>query len=257
MKIRENWYVDAPWAQLLCSTKIPDDTLQKFISMSDEVLSETPAQDNGPAPDTWGLDNEKYHKHGVYHYIMETTADYMNTVLSNGNVKQHMDVAISDGPHTAWNTKIITSWIVNQKEDKYLPIHAHSKIENGYEHLKISGVVYLKVPKQLKRSPAGEVEAWGKGGQITFTGMGDADQVQTTSLYNIQPEAGWLYIFPSTLNHQVHPFKGEGERRSLSFNVDFISKEQLEKLEKLTSNDYKIDTEEDAKANSMGDEVKI
>ena len=37
MQLSENWFVDAPWAQLLCSTKIPDDTLQKFIVMSDEM----------------------------------------------------------------------------------------------------------------------------------------------------------------------------------------------------------------------------
>ena len=44
MKISENWYVDAPWAQLLCSTKIPDDKLQKFITMTDEVLNESDSQ---------------------------------------------------------------------------------------------------------------------------------------------------------------------------------------------------------------------
>ena len=63
--------------------------------------------------------------------------------------------------------------------------------------------------------------------------MGDADQFMTTSLYNIRPEVGWFYLYPSTLNHQVYPFIGDGERRSLAFNIDFISKEQLEKLEKL------------------------
>ena len=29
MKLSENWYVDAPWAQLVCSTKIPDDKIKK------------------------------------------------------------------------------------------------------------------------------------------------------------------------------------------------------------------------------------
>ena len=73
----------------------------------------------------------------------------------------------------------------------------------------------------------------GRDGQILFTGMGGVDPFSTTMQYNIQPEVGWLYLFPSSLNHQVYPFKGEGERRGISFNVDFISKEQLEKLQKL------------------------
>ena len=260
MKIRENWYVDAPWAQLLCSTKMPDDTLQKFISLSDEVMNESESQnnivyDNGRAPDTWNVELEKYSKYDVHNYIMETAGDYMKTILSNGSIKQHMDVAVSDGPHTEWNTKIISSWVVSLKEGKYLPIHAHSKKENGYEHLKISGVMYLKTPKRVERSPDGTIFDAREGGQITFTGMGSADQIQTTSLYNVQPEAGWLYIFPSTLNHQVHPFTGEGERRSLSFNIDFISTEQLDKIKRLNTPSYTVNTEEPDR--SKGYEVKI
>ena len=57
--------------------------------------------------------------------------------------------------------------------------------------------------------------------------MGGADLFSTTVQYNVPPEAGWLYLFPSTLNHQVYPFKGAGERRGISFNIDVISIEQL------------------------------
>ena len=67
----------------------------------------------------------------------------------------------------------------------------------------------------------------GKDGQIVFTGMGGADSFSTTTHYNIPPRQGWLYLFPSTLTHQVYPFKGAGERRGISFNIDVISIEQL------------------------------
>ena len=234
MQLSENWFVDAPWAQLLCSTKIPDDKIQKFITMSDEVLNESDGQGTEEVvPTSWTIDLEKFQKYDVYNYTMETITDYLNTVLSNGNVKQHMDSAISDGPHTQWNSRIVHAWVVSQKEDDYLPVHAHSQLENGYQHSKISAVLYLKIPKQMKRKPDEASIKMGKDGQIAFTGMGDADPVQTTSMYNIQPEAGWFYLYPSTLNHQVYPFKGEGERRSLGFNIDFMSKEQLEKRKKL------------------------
>ena len=36
----------------------------------------------------------------------------------------------------------------------------------------------------------------------------------------ITPKVGDLYIFPYNLHHTVYPFKGQGIRRSLSFNVD-------------------------------------
>jgi hypothetical protein len=95
--------------------------------------------------------------------------------------------------------------------------------------------------------------------------MGGADSFSTTTHYNIPPQQGWFYLFPSSVTHQVYPFKGEGERRGISLNIDVISKEQLQVMEEnlkvqregMTYNDYKIDTEEDAKANSMGYEVKL
>ncbi len=35
----------------------------------------------------------------------------------------------------------------------------------------------------------------------------------------INPEAGTMLVFPSWMQHWVHPFKGTGERISLAFNV--------------------------------------
>ena len=234
MKLSENWFVDAPWAQLLCSTKIPDDTLQKFITMSDEVLGESDGKGTDDVvPPSWEVSVERYQKFGVLDYTMGIINGYLNTVLSNGNVKQMMDTEISDGPHTQWNSRIVHTWIVSQKENDYLPVHAHSEMVNGYQNSKISAVMYLKVPEQVKRKPDEASIKFGKDGQIAFTGMGDADPFMTTSLYNIQPEVGWFYLYPSTLNHQVYPFVGTGEHRSLAFNADFISKEQLEKIQKL------------------------
>ena len=36
----------------------------------------------------------------------------------------------------------------------------------------------------------------------------------------VRPEVGKLIMFPIWLKHQVMPFFGEGERRSLSVNID-------------------------------------
>ena len=40
MRFGENWYVHAPWAQLVCCTEIPEDKLIKFMAVSNEVLDE-------------------------------------------------------------------------------------------------------------------------------------------------------------------------------------------------------------------------
>ncbi len=38
----------------------------------------------------------------------------------------------------------------------------------------------------------------------------------------IEPKPGMMVVFPSYLNHQVHPFFGKGERISIAFNVNIM-----------------------------------
>ena len=40
----------------------------------------------------------------------------------------------------------------------------------------------------------------------------------------LQPEVGTIYYFPEWMTHAVNPFRGEGERRTMAFNV--ICKDQ-------------------------------
>ena len=237
MRVGENWDVHAPWAQVVCTTQIPEDKLVKFYAISNEVLDESKATDDnygsGVIPLPWRISFDKFGKYGVTDYIMEMVQHYMETILSNGNVKSNLDDIIPGGPHTHWHSRVVDAWIVSQKENDYIPVHAHDKVasfDNLTESCKISGILYLKVPEQIERNTNDKAIRGAKDGQIVFTGMGGADSFSTTTALNIIPEAGRLYLFPSSLNHQVYPFKGEGERRSLSFNVDVISKEQLEKI---------------------------
>jgi hypothetical protein len=211
MKIGENWDVHAPWAQLVCTTEIPEDKLVKFYAISNEVLDESKATDDnygsGVIPLPWRISFDKFGKYGVTDYI------------------------IPGGPHTHWHSRIVDAWVVSQKENDYIPVHAHDKGDNQTESSKISGILYLKVPEQIERNANDIAIRGGRDGQIVFTGMGGVDPFSTTNAFNIIPEAGRLYLFPSSLNHQVYPFKGAGERRGISFNIDVISKEQMELLQ--------------------------
>ena len=233
MQMGDNWHVHAPWAQLVCCTEIPEDKLVKFMAISNETLDEAKnAEDNhqgGIIPQPWSIIHDKWEKYGVLKYVMEMTEKYMQTILENGNVKTNLNTMVHGGPHTEWHTRIAGAWVVSQKENDYIPVHAH---DNQTESCKISGVMYLKVPKQIE-SPSNEMKIrGGKDGQLVFTGMGGADSFSTTTHFNILPQQGHLYLFPSTLTHQVYPFKGEGERRGISINMDVISKEQLKLIEK-------------------------
>jgi len=202
------------------------------MAISNETLDEAKdAEDNhqgGIIPQPWSIIHDKWEKYGVLNYVMEMTEKYMKTILANGNVQTNLNTTIPGGPHTEWHTRIAGAWIVSQKENDYIPVHAH---DNQTESCKISAVLYLKVPEQLER-PSNEMKIrGGKDGQLVFTGMGGADSFSTTTHYNIPPQQGWFYLFPSSVTHQVYPFKGEGERRGISINIDVISKEQLELIQ--------------------------
>ena len=234
MKMEENWHVHAPWAQLLCCTEIPEDKLVKFMAISNETLDEAKTaedEDNyhgGIIPQPWTIMYDKWGKYGVEDYLMAMVENYMQTILNNGNIQSNLNTTIPGGPHTHWHARIAGAWVVSQKENEYIPVHNHY---NQRESCKISGVIYLKVPEQIKQSNNNIAIKGGKDGQLVFTGMGGADLFSTTVQYNVPPEAGWLYLFPSTLNHQVYPFKGKGERRGISFNIDVISIEQLQLIQ--------------------------
>ena len=231
MKMGDNWYVHAPWAQLVCSTEIPEDKLIKFYAISNEILDEAKNTEDihggGVIPLPWTISDDKFVKYDVKNYLMNMVQNYMKTILSNGNVQSNLNDIVPGGPHTQWNTRITDAWVVSQKENDYIPVHTH---HNQKEFCKISGVLYLKVPEQIQSNNNIAIKG-GKDGQLVFTGMGGADLFSTTIQYSIPPEAGWLYLFPSTLNHQVYPFKGKGERRGISFNIDVISIEQLQLIQ--------------------------
>ena len=103
-----------------------------------------------------------------------------------------------------------SSWAVCQFESDYNPIHWH----DGH----ISGVMYTKMPNDVGSSYKEE----NKNGRIAF--IHGATQFLVSSVYDVKPEVGDLFIFPSYMMHTVYPFFSDQERRSISFNA-FIDKE--------------------------------
>ena len=97
-------------------------------------------------------------------------------------------------------------WIVEQREHDYNPLHTHGGT--------LSGIVYLKVPEQINEK--NEPHGW-----LSFGGPWQYRPENLAFKMNelILPKEGDMYFFRAQLPHQVYPFKGEGERRSLSFNL--------------------------------------
>mgnify|MGYP006163896011 CR=1 FL=1 len=110
--------------------------------------------------------------------------------------------------------KIINLWVVRQFKNEYNPIHYHDE--------QLSGVGYLKVPKNMNQNYMVKNKKIKTNGTIDF--INGQKNFLSKSIYNLNPKVGDLIIFPNYLMHAAYPFNVEGERRSFSFNAKIIFK---------------------------------
>ena len=101
-------------------------------------------------------------------------------------------------------------WVVRQFKNEYNPIHYHSG--------SISGVGYLKIPKNFMKSKKKSKT----NGTIDF--IHGSRSLLNKSIFNHKPKVGDMIIFPNYLMHTAYPFNVDGERRSFSFNIDIDKK---------------------------------
>ena len=157
--------------------------------------------------------------------VIETESEIPHSMLEE---KKCMDVFhalsrsyieqayLNAGQQDLWNamdvkTQMQSIWSVSQYENEYNPQHNHS-------HCQISAVLYLKIPPMKPRNIPNKPKE--KDGQIEFTFCTN-ESIFTTGSFVARPKAGMCLLFPNTLYHQVYPFQGSGERRSIAFNMTY------------------------------------
>ena len=110
--------------------------------------------------------------------------------------------------------KIINLWVVRQLKNEYNPIHYHEG--------QLSGVGYLKIPKDMNQNKLVKNKKFKTNGTIDF--INGQTNFLSKSIYNLNPKLGDLLIFPNYLMHTAYPFNVNGERRSFSFNAKILFK---------------------------------
>ena len=219
-----------PWSDVLLKTKLPDPVLKGMLEISDKVLQD-------PERANWGhnlagqIEDEPIVPHEMMQNYKLGTSGNIFTFLLNivgEYVKMCMrqQATQADWPKIEkeeWMTQMKSAWLISQWEGEYNPIHIHTECS-------LSTVMYLKVPEFL---PSTKPER-DDDGCIMFIGAGHQSSRLTRNIIKIKPKVGDFYIFPAHLQHCVYPFKTDGdyERRSMSFNADFISKTDWEKIQK-------------------------
>ena len=102
----------------------------------------------------------------------------------------------------------------------------------------LSGFLWLKVPeciRVLDEKPDTITDSNGKINGFTHLAWGhntihDLKKLKFITEKYLKPKEGELWIFPNWLKHQVYPFFGEGERRSLAMNWSvYDSEKELKK----------------------------
>ena len=122
-------------------------------------------------------------------------------------------------------------WSVHSYAGDYNPLHEHGTVSGRG----VSMIAFLKLPPQisdLAENMKGEIGVQhGNSGstdgltQFVWGGdsMYDIPRFKHPSFAYAHPEVGKVVIFPIWLLHQVAPFFGEGERRTMSCNIDIIN----------------------------------
>ena len=137
------------------------------------------------------------------------------------------------------------AWTVHSYAGDYNPLHDHGcRTEAG-----LSMILYLKVPECISNQPdpadlGGGVNINNASGVVdgyTYFNWGnnvmrDVVALRPVTEEYVKPEAGTLIIFPNWLRHSVNPFFGEGERRTLSANVNLFNNQNLIKFTNLRHN---------------------
>ena len=126
-------------------------------------------------------------------------------------------------------------WSVHSYAGDYNPMHEHGTVSGRG----VSMIAFLKVPPQIAEleekfvNPGKSQFNLNHGNSGSTDGvtqfiwdansMYDAPRFQHPTYAHVYPVVGKVAVFPIWLHHQVSPFFGEGERRTMSCNIDIIN----------------------------------
>ena len=224
-----------PWADVLMRLTLPPSVIKGMLKITDQVLQD-------PERKNWGdnlagqIQDEPLIPHQmmkdykiidpggnnstIFNFLMNMTGEYVTHCMRQVVTSIDID-KIKD---ESYMTQMKSAWVISQWEGEYNPIHIHTECQ-------MSTVMYLKVPEFL---PSTKPER-DDDGNIMFIGGAGSNSRLTRNLMKIKPKVGDFFIFPSHLQHTVYPFKTDGdfERRSVSFNADWISKSEYDKQQQM------------------------
>jgi len=196
MQCKAQWFKLFP--ELGLKIEIPKNFIKELIKITDKILKDPDRIDHSNNLAGQIMSGQQISLPLNYNKkIIEFQKLIQETVKEDSNgIKLWYD----------FDMELHNMWIIEQREHDYNPIHNHGGT--------ISGILYLKVPEQINKK--NEPHGW-----LSFGGPWQYRPENLSFKMNelILPKEGNMYFFRSQLPHQVYSFRGEGERRSISFNL--------------------------------------
>ena len=167
-------------------------------------------------------------------YLCRLANQYMDYVESDAVTDTHGEKVNRSvtGNEKKYNPKMKSMWVNRSYAGDYNPEHDHpSDADIG-----LSCIMYLTVPMGISAGDGSKKSTSLAGASGLVNGYTrfcwghnsttDMKKLKPSTEQYIKPEVGQLLMFPSWLNHSVLPFTGEGERRSLSANINMFPAEE-------------------------------
>ena len=215
-----------PFSNLIYKIPMPENVTQGLIEHTDKMREDpnTPSFGQslvGQVDEELEIDISKLQPI-IPNFLLNCSREWLYNQLKQGF-----------GWEPSWNLpredifpQFVSMWTVSQRDGEYNPIHTHPAAA-------VSGVLYLQIPeyKKDKKDTTRPHKQRTDDGSLVFTNNSGADRRYCVSNCNFNPKVGELFIFGGMQPHQVYPFRsidGEGERRSVSFNISYATKDQVE-----------------------------
>ena len=197
-----------PFGPSILKTKLPDLYVDALNKQTDKVLKDKKLSEERDWSHNLAGNVKK--EISIDHVVIKTFPEFLATI-SQEYSKNVLPDYLPEGTKVSFRV-----WAVSQVAGDFNPMHIHDS--------NLSGVCFLKIPPNYEEEYKKE-DHHPTAGCLEF--LGSVPNHFARHSFLVKPEVGDFYLFPSWLTHQVYPFRSEGERRSMAFNVHFSMENPL------------------------------
>lgn len=134
-------------------------------------------------------------------YIEERCQAYIDSIIKTSGV----------GDLNGYKPMLVSAWTIKQTAGDYQALHNHEA--------HISGNIYLDVPLLDEGSKSSDANI-----EFRLPVIRNPAHFVFTDQWRFKPEPLKMIIFPSYVSHTVYPWKGQGSRTILAWDVKLIAK---------------------------------